>query len=114
MRDTSLPERSEARVIPSEADAALILERVTGPRPAWLARFSRGLARFVYDAELVDGRRYAVRLARLGQSDSLAGAWLSLLVVLAWGVLAYGLLLWRLPRRAVGVFHVKHRAARGG
>ena len=59
---------------PSEQDAARILAEVFGCPVASIERFPTGLAHFVYDARLADGRPVVGRLTRREDADEFAGA----------------------------------------
>ncbi|HET7037549.1 MAG TPA: aminoglycoside phosphotransferase family protein [Thermomicrobiaceae bacterium] len=59
---------------PGEAEARVVLERITGLPVVWIARFPTGLAHYVYDACIEDGRLYVVRLTTPAQRNDFAGA----------------------------------------
>ena len=59
---------------PTEQDAARILAEVFGCPVASIERFSTGLAHFVYDARLDDGRPIVVRLTRPANAPEFIGA----------------------------------------
>ena len=66
---------------PTPEDAATIAADVLGARAATVARFPTGRAHFVYDAQLVDGRRVVIRISRRDDLEAARGAlyWSSLL-----------------------------------
>jgi aminoglycoside phosphotransferase (APT) family kinase protein len=59
---------------PTEDDATRILTELMGAEVQWLERFPTGLAHYVYDALLADGRRLVARLTRPEQAGDFAGA----------------------------------------
>ncbi|MEZ4570184.1 MAG: phosphotransferase [Thermomicrobiales bacterium] len=59
---------------PSRDDACRILTEVIGGTIEYIQRFTTGLAHYVYDARLDDGRRFVVRLTPPEQAVEFAGA----------------------------------------
>jgi len=60
---------------PAPQDAIAIVERhLPGATVRTIARFPTGSGHFVFDVELVDGRRIVARLGRAGQDADFAGA----------------------------------------
>ena len=59
---------------PDQDVARRIVEEVIGGAIAHIARFTTGLAHFVYDVRLSDGRRLVVRLTRPEQAGEFTGA----------------------------------------
>jgi len=65
--------REEKDRTPTERDAAGLVRRVLGTEARAVVRFPTGLAHYVYDVVLDDGRRVVARLARAGAGGAFAG-----------------------------------------